>query len=253
MSTDDLTTASAPEEGPWKFDHRVAERFDDMIERSIPGHEDMREIVADLGARVLECRTSSKMLDVGCSTGQTILDIARLLHQRGYEPPVFFEGFDSSAPMVAKAVERLHGISRSAVYEYDLEFSGPGSFLGTFDLVTCVLALQFTRPEIRPAIMERLWRMVRPGGALILVEKTQPEELGIVDMLRASYHDAKRANGYTDAAIVAKEKALNDVLYPLSAKENKSLLWDVGALAVQEVWRNRQFAGWIATRSHDGS
>lgn len=54
-------------EGSWKFDESVAEVFTDMLSRSIPGYDNMRELMFRMARNFL--RPHSNVLDIGCSTG----------------------------------------------------------------------------------------------------------------------------------------------------------------------------------------
>ena len=54
----------------WQFDDEVARVFDNMLQRSIPDYETMREMVTELGAQFIEYY--SYVLDIGTSRGDQI-------------------------------------------------------------------------------------------------------------------------------------------------------------------------------------
>ena len=55
------------EEGSWRFDDGVAEVFPDMLSRSIPDYENMRDLMFRMARNFLQ--PFSNVLDIGCSTG----------------------------------------------------------------------------------------------------------------------------------------------------------------------------------------
>ena len=56
--------------GRWSFDGDVTDAFEDMLVRSIPQHDVMRGLVADIAVRVLEA--GDLVIDLGCSRGQAL-------------------------------------------------------------------------------------------------------------------------------------------------------------------------------------
>ena len=61
----------------WAFDQEVTNAFDNMLERSIPGYEDMRNLVTSLTIKFAQPK--SAILDLGCSSGGSLLPIVEKL------------------------------------------------------------------------------------------------------------------------------------------------------------------------------
>lgn len=57
-------------DGPWVFDNEVARIFDDMLQRSIPQLDTMRELVFAVGRRFVKPDTF--VIDLGCSRGDAL-------------------------------------------------------------------------------------------------------------------------------------------------------------------------------------
>jgi hypothetical protein len=53
--------------GKWTFDGDVTDVFDDMLRRSLPQHETMRQTVFDLGRRLVQ--PSTEIIDLACARG----------------------------------------------------------------------------------------------------------------------------------------------------------------------------------------
>ena len=63
----DETSIGHIPEGRWVFDVGVANVFEDMLERSIPQYETMRDAVSRLGVAYM--RANTRVVDLGCSEG----------------------------------------------------------------------------------------------------------------------------------------------------------------------------------------
>jgi tRNA (cmo5U34)-methyltransferase len=87
---------------------------------------------------------------------------------------------------------------------------------------------------------------LRPGGALILVEKVLGEDAAMDAMLAELYYEFKADNGYTQEAIARKRLSLEGVLVPLSAEWNRQLLKGAGFRHVECFWRSLNFCGLLA-------
>lgn len=228
--------------GPrWVFDAQVADAFDDMLRRSIPQHEAMRQACFDLGARYVRPKTD--IVDLGCSRCEAIEPFYRRFgcHNR-------FVGVEASEPMREAARERFRTAIENGIVEVrgdDLRESYPPV---RASLTLCVLTLQFTPIEHRLRIVRDIARSTIPGGAVILVEKvigsTADLDRAMVDL----YYGLKADNGYSAEAIERKRLSLEGVLVPVTARWNEELLAGAGFAEVDCFWRWMNFAGWIAVK-----
>jgi tRNA (cmo5U34)-methyltransferase len=224
----------------WKFDGQVAAAFDDMLARSIPDYATMRQLVFDLGSRFV--RPHTHVVDLGCSRGA---GLAKFVDRFGAE--VRFVGLDESPEMVAAATEMYAGWTDCGVVQirqHDLRIGLPSLIPS---LVLSVLTLQFIPVEYRQRIVADIFRMLRPGGAFVLVEKIIGGDADSNSLLVDSYYDLKRRNGYSQDQIDAKRKSLEGVLVPMTAASNVAMLEAEGFHAVP-FWRALNFAGWIGIK-----
>ncbi len=104
-----------------------------------------------------EVKTGEMVLDVGCGTGNYALELAR----RGAK----VRGIDPSTSMLeiarTKAQEQRLPVEFTHGFVEELPFSDQ-----TFDLVTCVTVLEFTKSP-RSAVAEMI-RTLKPGGRLVV-------------------------------------------------------------------------------------
>jgi tRNA (cmo5U34)-methyltransferase len=228
--------------GSWVFDAEVARVFDDMLDRSIPGHAEMRRVMGEVLGYALRDRKAPHVLDVGCSLGMT----ARTLV--GYVEGVRVYGIDSSPAMVAEAQGLLPLGSTAQVR--DVEEEGLPEF--KFDAAVWCLTLQFLPVESRPRLLDATRQALRPGGVALVVEKVQGEDGWGHSALVDIYHRRKMSNGYSEGAVAEKAKSLRYVMATLSEAQNVALFRGAG-FRVQPVWRTLNFAAWLLRPEHEAA
>lgn len=232
------------------FDARVAAVFPDMIRRSVPGYEAMLPMLGTLAARY--ARSGGRVYDLGCSLGAVSLAVRRQLP--GTEGQII--GLDNSPEMIAQAKTLLAQLGdegwpvRLAVADVrDHAFAEA-------DVVILNFLLQFIAPGERTALLARLYAALRPGGALILSEKTMLAEAETHALVTELHHDFKRANGYSELEISGKRTALERVLIPETEAEHVERLQALGFGPVVRWFQAYQFTSWLALKPeeahHDG-
>ena len=225
--------------GIWKFDSQVTEVFDDMLKRSIPGFNVMREITTSIAAKFAISETY--ILDLGCSKGGAIANLVEVLDE-SYK----FRGIEISEPMRLEAQERFKDSkSRVEIIDMDLRINFPKD---PTSVVLSVLTLQFIPIEYRQKIVKQVYDCLIPGGAFILVEKVLGSDAVINEILVKEYYDLKGKNGYTEEQINTKRRSLEGILVPVTAKWNEEILAKSGFQSVDSFWRNLNFVGWVAIK-----
>jgi tRNA (cmo5U34)-methyltransferase len=225
----------------WRFDESVAEVFDNMLARSIPQYDVMREAVFDLGSRFVKPHTS--IVDLGCSRGEALAPFVRQFGAANR-----FIGIEVSPPMLAAARERFaESITEGFVDIRDLDLRNDYP-VEMSSVTLAVLTIQFTPIEYRQRIVKTIFEHTVPGGAFMLVEKVLASTAQLEDLFVERYHAMKAKNGYTTEQIERKRLALEGVLVPVTARWNEDLLRDAGFRQVECFWRWLNFAGWIGIR-----
>lgn len=228
--------------GKWEFNQEVTDCFEEMLERSIPAYNDMRDLVTKIGKRYVKLK--SMIVDIGCSTGEAVLPFIRTFGAQNQ-----YKLFDVSEPMLEKAREKLKGwidVSIVDVENFDIRKGLPSTINAS--LVLSVLTLQFTPIEYRQKIVKSIYDGLQPGGAFILVEKVLGSSYDVDEMLVDEYYKIKGENAYTQEQIAAKRKSLEGVLVPITSKWNEDMLKEVGFSKVDCFWRFLNFAGWVAIK-----
>ena len=226
----------------WVFDEAVTDAFDDMLRRSIPDYDVMRQTVFDVGSCFVTEQTS--VVDLGCSRGEAL---APFVERFGAHNS--FIGVEVSKPMLAAAANRFRGLIDCGIvklHDRDLRSFYPPV---KASLTLLVLTLQFVPINHRQAILRKAFERTVPGGALILVEKVLGADAVIDELMVARYHRLKEDNGYSAEDVARKAASLEGVLVPVTAAWNEDLLRQAGFASIDCIWRRLSFAGWVAVKS----
>ena len=237
--TDRIFSQHKPETGAFKFDENVARVFDDMISRSIPLYADAQRLIPKL-AESLD-HDPVKIVDLGCSTGTSLILLARSLQGRNLE----MVGVDNSACMLEKCQEKLQALDLQGSVE--LVHSDIQSFdFSAASIVLMNYTLQFFDLETRPDVLKKIAGSISPGGMLIISEKVCHSDPATDAMLIDLYFDFKRRDGYSELEISRKRDALENVLVPLTVEQNIQMLQDSGFGKVELMLKWFNFATFVA-------
>lgn len=225
----------APPRG-WRFSGAAAHHFDDHAARSIPAYELGHELVAALSDFFV--RPGGRVYDIGCSTGALTARLA------ARHPSAAVVGLDAEPDMTAVARLRLADVPNTEILDADATAHG---FL-LADLVVAHYSLQFVPVERRPPLLARVAGALRPGGALVVFEKTFAASGRLQDLLAQAYADHKLTRGHTAEQVAAKTRSLRGVLTPLTVAENIAMLQGAGFGVVELVHRHLLFDGYLAIK-----
>jgi len=230
-----------PEGARWQFDGSVTEVFDNMLARSVPQYEVMREAVFDIGSKFVQAQTA--IVDLGCSRGEALAPFVREFGAANR-----FIGAEVSQAMLGAARDRFARQFTDGIVDIrDLDLRN-GYPPEQASVTLAVLTIQFTPIEYRHRIVSTVFEHTRPGGAFILVEKILASTAQLDRLFVERYHAMKARHGYTTEQIERKRLALEGVLVPVTARWNEELLRDAGFRHIECFWRWLNFAGWIAVR-----
>tara|TARA_R100000808_G_scaffold24382_1_gene56063 strand:- start:3198 stop:3947 length:750 start_codon:yes stop_codon:yes gene_type:complete len=236
----------------WAFDDEVTRVFDDMLERSIPQYQAMRDLVTNLGGQFLPTKERGMVVDLGTSRGDQIAHFIEEDQRLGRN--IFYWGWEISPPMVEAAQRRFDGMEENVcILEADLrkglkDASGSTYSWGGMCLVTAVLTMMFIPAEHRQRLMQEIYDALLPGGAYIMVEKILGAGATIDEAMVAEYYKHKARTGYDEDAIQRKRFALEGVLVPSTASTHMEDLRAVGFTKIDCFWRWMNFAGFIAVK-----
>lgn len=248
------------EPGPkWEFNADVAAKFDSMLNKSIPGYPQMRELCFDLGKRFIS-GPHCNVIDLGASRGESSAHFI--------DAPEFSDAryvlSEVSAPMREQMETRWGDRENVHIVNHDLRqthdklsafFRCPVPSTDSMPtpiykttLVQAILTLIFVPINFRQAILKGVYDGLDSGGAFIMVEKVLGNSAEMQDLLVDSYHEYKNRNGYSWESIERKRAALEGVQVPVRHEENMAMLRSAGFRNVETFWRHLNFVGYIAVK-----
>ena len=115
-------------------------------------------------------------------------------------------------------------------------------------VIICNLVLQFIHPSKRKALIQNFMRELPKGGKLIMVEKVQQKNEALQQLYKESYHELKRANGYSQAEIDHKDHALDGILVSETSEFYYDALGAAGASIINTFFKWYNFEGIVGIK-----
>lgn len=209
----------------WTFRNTgVAAEFDRHVREQLPWYDLATGVVAHLARHYVS--DGSTVYDIGASTGNVGLAIAESCQGRDFRLCAIEESQQMAD--VYRGPGEL-SVCDAVAFEYE-----------EFDFAVLFLVLMFLRVDERGRLLSRLRSLLRPGGAIVVVDKVEPPAgyPGLV-MHRLTLA-GKVATGVPADEILAKELSLAGVQRPIAEDEIPQ-----GAV---EFFRFGEFRGWVLGR-----
>ncbi|MBQ1784449.1 MAG: carboxy-S-adenosyl-L-methionine synthase CmoA [Gammaproteobacteria bacterium] len=241
-SRDRIYRTPQPKLVNFSFDNQVAEVFDDMARRSIPGYELILATLADLAPKVVT--SGSHVYDLGCALGAATHAIRQGL---GKADARLF-AVDNSPAMVERCQRHLASWRSPLAVEVRCE-DIRSSELSNASLVAMNFTLQFLEPDERLALLERIHAALNPGGVLLLAEKIRIEPAAADQLISDLHLQFKRRNGYSELEISQKRSALEKVMRIDSLSTHQQRLSAAGFSSVVPCIQALNFVALLAFKA----
>jgi len=192
---------------PFQFDQQVSQVFDDMINRSVPGYQQLLDMIALLAARVIQ--PHSYIYDLGCSHGGVSLSIAKKLGTDTRFARLI--AVDNAVSMLNRLQQHIQDCAYPlSIFPFCASIQDIP--IHNASLVILNFTLQFIPTQERLPLLQRIYQGMRPGAVLILSEKIHLEPPKLDQSMIELHHDFKRMNGYSELEISRKRDAIENVL-----------------------------------------
>ena len=224
----------------FKFNARVADVFENMIERSVPGYQLILDMIGLLTEQFSQPDTNC--FDLGCSLGASTLKIRQHLNASCH-----VIGVDISSEMVERCkinTERDHSQASIEIRNEDLR----DTRIANASVVVMNFTLQFIPNADRDATIKNIASGIVDDGILILCEKIKFAEAGQQDRFNNLHQSFKRLKGYSDLEIAQKRAALENVLVSNTADEHKRRLLRSGFKEVEQIIQCFNFVAFLAIK-----
>jgi len=222
----------------FEFDEAVASVFDDMLSRSVPFYNEVRELIISLLLTVQ--KDEKRVLDLGSSTAKFLLELDSKMTTK-----MKLKGIDNSEAMVDRAKKKCQAFGADIELELadmlDYNYSNE-------DIVIANYTLQFIRPIHRTKLVKKLYRSLSEGGLFIFSEKVSFENKELDSHIIEVYHGYKQSQGYSQFEISQKREALENVLVPFSIEENILMCKEAGFTKIDTLFQWANFVTFIAQK-----
>ena len=239
-SKDDVYSRPMPSIEAFRFDQSVADVFQDMIERSVPGYGLVLQLIGVLAEKYGQ--QDSRAYDLGCSLGASTLQLRRHLPDGCH-----VIGVDNSEAMVSRCKANLSRDNSAATYEILLEDLRETNIQNA-SIVILNFTLQFVPDEQRKNILTHIFEGLNSGGILLLAEKVKFEDPAEQALMTTLHHDFKKQNGYSHLEISQKRAALENVLLPNTEKQHRQRMRDAGFSVVEQCMRCLNFSTFLGIK-----
>lgn len=208
----------------WTFESQaVAAAFDDHVREQLPWYDLATSIVAVLARHYVP--RGGIIYDIGAANG----NIARAIEPTIVDREASMFSVEASAEMAAT----FHGPGTLIVADAAMIGYEPA------DLIVSFLSLIFVDPARRSELIARLRSSLKPGGAMVIVEKFEPEAGYVSVAMQRLILQHKLSAGAAPGQVLAKEMSLAGIQRPLALAEVDGF---------RQFFRVGDFAGWLYER-----
>jgi len=222
----------------FEFDEAVASVFDDMINRSVPFYNEVRQLIISL--ILSEEEDNKKVLDLGSSTAKFLLDLNNQMSK-----DMKLKGIDNSKAMLERATKKCQAFGANIELSYSnmLDYN----YLDE-DIVVANYTLQFIRPIERVKLIKKISNSLKDDGLFIFSEKVIFRDKILDKKLIDIYYDYKKRQGYSQYEISQKREALENVLIPFTIEENIQMCKDAGFKQITTIFQWANFVTFVAKK-----
>jgi tRNA (cmo5U34)-methyltransferase len=199
----------------------VAQHFDSHVREQLPWYDLATNAVAHLGRHYIP--RGGTVYDIGASTGNIGLALKETLNQR----QATFTAIEESREMA----DHYHGppelvVTDAVSFDYR-----------PFDFAVCFLVCMFLPVPLRASFLRRVSGLIRPGGALVIVDKINTPTGYVGTALRRLAMSWKVESGTDPSDIVRKELSLAGYQRPINPK--------ILPREARQFFQLGEFAGWV--------
>lgn len=241
LSQDKLYATKKSTLNKFSFNEHVVDVFPDMINRSVPGYQNMISGVGKIAN--LLCEESPVIYDLGCSLGSVSLSIAKTMVHK--QPRII--GVDNSQAMIERCQQHIDAFSFGRCISL-LQADLVSLSLVPCNMVVLHFTLQFVVPEQRQSVLNKIYNKLSVKGILVLSEKVSISDMELDQSFVELHHEFKRENGYSDLEISQKRTALEDVMKLDNIETHKVRLAKAGFSKITVWYQHYNFLSIIAIK-----
>lgn len=229
--------------GNWSFSGNTVPNFDAHVSKSVPLYYEGHDLICDISDFFV--KSDSVVYEIGSSTGTLTYKLAQ--HNK-LKARARFVGIDIEADMIDEA-EKKRALPEFAMLNTEFLTGDVLDIqLDPADMVVSYYTIQFIPPARRQEVIDKIYRTLNWGGAVLLFEKVRGADARFQDIMTSLYTDYKLRQGYTPDDIIAKSQSLKGVMEPFSTQGNIDLLKRAGFSDINTVQKYICFEGILAIK-----
>jgi len=236
------TQAERAKLGSFTFDERVASVFTDMISRSVPGYQQILEMLPTLTREFSV--DNANYYDLGCSLGAGMLAMAEGIETINAQ----LIGIDNSLAMIEQATKNLALVDSNNVGYSLIDQDLLASEIDSAAMILMNFTLQFIPLNRRDGLIQKIYDGLLNGGSLVLSEKIKFDDTKTNSALISIHHQYKADQGYSQMEIAQKRDAIENVLIPETLETHTQRLKNAGFSVVTPWVQNLQFISILAIK-----
>lgn len=226
--------------GDFVFDEKVANVFEDMINRSVPGYSTIIAMIGILAQRY--CQENTRIYDLGCSLGGATFAATYQVTCSNYS----IVAIDNSMAMISKLKSRLAAESRQTDHIRCRCEDISQTEISNASVIVLNFTLQFIPLAQRRQLLEKIFNGLNPGGILIISEKILFPDDSLNRLFTDLHHGFKESRGYSALEISQKRAALENILIPETLDTHRSRLEGIGFHSFDVWFQIFNFASMLA-------
>ena len=223
------------------FDEQVADVFEDMIQRSVPGYAAVNQLLSTVADQYVTA--NSNVFDLGCSLGEASIRIANTIQKDNVE----IYAIDNSQAMIARLQEKLRKLNFttrikpvcSDILKTDINNAS---------FIVLNYTLQFIERFERNDFIKNIYAGLNKNSALLLSEKIAYEDAEEDVLMQQLHENYKRDHGYTELEISQKRESLENVLVRDTHNQHINRLKSAGFTTVSLLAKYLNFVTYLAVK-----
>ena len=239
--TDTLYAKSRKSVAPFEFDQQVADVFQDMISRSVPGYALTLKLIGQIAAEYSQ--TSSSCFDLGCSLGASALKL-----QQYAAKDCNVIGIDNSSAMIDKCQQQLTALGLADQITLRCEDINKAA-IANASIVVLNYTLQFIEKSARQPLLNKIYQGMLKGGVLLLSEKVSHPHSETEKLLTELHLNYKRQQGYSEMEIAQKRSSLEYVLIAETQQQHLDRISSAGFGRATIINKALNFTTFMATKT----
>jgi len=208
-----------------KFSFSTITEFDNHIEKSIPGFNNMMSAVYSMSEYFFNEQFG--VYDLGCSTGKFISSLETKCRKFGYD--IETNLLPPGGPFVRTDLN------------CQIPFPVPAC------LAYSIFTMQFLNPERRESFLREIYDALIPGGAFIIAEKVYLADGKLQQIFNFTHYDHK-LKSFSAEEILTKERDLRLIMHPTINYQLDELIEKTGFRYYTTFWQMLNFKAIICIK-----